>query len=345
MGGFGAPVAIVWLATRIRRPHPHTTTPCTTGVRSEPRPSGITPAPRASNGTTPLWDHVAHNEQTAHRAFVPHLHNGQSAQRAVVPRAAQRANARRSRHNGRSTSATDSPHRKKGIATTLPGRRTVWHSVAARALEQAVKIPTISCAQRSPAMPCSVLRSSTLGVPAAWADHTHSVPHRHNGPQSEPRPAGITPGTTGLKRYYARLGSRFPTTGAQQNGLPYHTRHHGRSAERAVVPHPAPRALARGSWHNGRWRIETAAFPSKTDCHPRAPDAERWSSAAASARQQHGQKANDRARAAVGWNDGFGAPVARRRVASRMRHPHPHGSTPARRAFGRDHAPLESRPA
>ena len=57
------------------------------------------------------------------------------------------------------------------------------------------------------------------------------------------------------------------------------------------------------------------------------------------------QKANDLAREAVGCIGVFGAPVAVARVATRMRRPHRHGTTPAQRAFGRNHAHLGSRPA
>jgi len=45
--------------------------------------------------------------------------------------------------------------------------------------------------------------------------------------------------------------------------------------------------------------------------------------------QQHGQNAHDRVRAAVGWNAMFGDPVAVARVAGRMGRPHPYGTTPA----------------
>jgi len=57
------------------------------------------------------------------------------------------------------------------------------------------------------------------------------------------------------------------------------------------------------------------------------------------------QNATDLVREAVGYSGVFGDPLAIARVATRMRRPHQHSTTPARRAFGRDHAPLGSRAA
>ena len=61
--------------------------------------------------------------------------------------------------------------------------------------------------------------------------------------------------------------------------------------------------------------------------------------------KKRSQKTNDLAREAVGWNDMFGAPAAASRDATRMRRPHHPGTTPAGRAFGRNHAHLEPHPA
>src|SRR4051812_36865207 len=44
MGVFGAPVAIVWVATRMVRPHSHTPAHSTGGVGPDPETSGKTPA-------------------------------------------------------------------------------------------------------------------------------------------------------------------------------------------------------------------------------------------------------------------------------------------------------------
>jgi len=62
------------------------------------------------------------------------------------------------------------------------------------------------------------------------------------------------------------------------------------------------------------------------------------------AHQKHCQKTNDLARAAVGWNDVFGDPVAIARAADRMCRPHRHRTTPAQRAFGHHHAQHRTTP-
>src|SRR6266498_5464701 len=62
------------------------------------------------------------------------------------------------------------------------------------------------------------------------------------------------PGRTSFERNHAQHTIRLRTTGAPHNGLSYHILHNGRTAQRALVPHPAPRAPARRSGHNGHSR-------------------------------------------------------------------------------------------
>jgi len=107
--------------------HPHlpTTPTCshtgTTGVRSTSRPSGITQCIPGRNR-----NHAQHTIRLA-RTGAPHngranhtLHNAPSAQRACVPHPAQRAPARRRRHNARLGSAIRRIQIDKGMAITLP---------------------------------------------------------------------------------------------------------------------------------------------------------------------------------------------------------------------------------
>ena len=72
------------------------------------------------------------------------------------------------------------------------------------------------------------------GLAPACADHTGTAPRRQNEPQSEPRPSGITPCTTGLDRQPRSSGITFPSTSLPHNGPSYHAgttslQHNGRS--------------------------------------------------------------------------------------------------------------------
>jgi hypothetical protein len=106
---------------------------------------------------------------------------------------------------------------------------------------ECTKKRTISRAKRSAATPCSALRSRAFGLVAACADHPRTLPHRHDGRQSVPRPPGITPCTTGLDLNHAHRESPFPQralcttsvpptpciTCSQHNERLYHTLHNG----------------------------------------------------------------------------------------------------------------------
>jgi hypothetical protein len=96
--------------------------------------------------------------------------------------------------------------------------------------------------------------ASVVRVPTACADHTCTRSRLHNQPRSESRPAHDHACTTGFSLNHAQHTTRLPITSAQHNGLPYHARHNGQSAQRAVVPHAAPRAPARRKRHNERSR-------------------------------------------------------------------------------------------
>jgi len=73
--------------------------------------------------------------------------------------------------------------------------------------------------------------TGTLGVRSGSRPAPNHA--RHNGPQSDPRPSGITP----------------PITCFQHNGPSSHTLHNGRTAQRASVPR-----LHHGLLHNGAGR-------------------------------------------------------------------------------------------
>ena len=67
----------------MRRPHLHSTTPSTTGLRLESRAAkDHTQHNRPRSEPLEAHDHRAHNPQSAPRAVIPHLHNEQSAPRA-----------------------------------------------------------------------------------------------------------------------------------------------------------------------------------------------------------------------------------------------------------------------
>ena len=154
-----------------------------------------------------------------------------------------------------------------------PAQR-IAHQPPRERCNERVKKPPISRAKRSAAWACSALRSLSFGLPAACAFHTHSVPRRHNGPQSEPRPLGTTPGTTGVHLNHAQHTITVPRTGNPHNGPSYHTLHNGQSAQRAFIPHLAQRASARYSRHDGRSRIAPTMQNGKrsADHVPRTPN-------------------------------------------------------------------------
>jgi len=127
----------------------------------------------------------------------------------------------------------------------------VWHSAAASALGNVFKNRTILRAKRSTAMPCSALRSWSLGLPPAWADHTSIEPRRHDGRQAEPRTSGITRRTTGRNRNHAHLESRCPQRARSTTGVHTTPAPRARSTTRLRTT-PAPRASARQGRHSGR---------------------------------------------------------------------------------------------
>ena len=143
---FGDPVEFARAASRMRRPHRHETTPCTTGVRSASRPSGSTPS------TTGMHqNHVQHNELPYHTR-----HHGQSAQRAFVLR---RHNERR--HDGVGTTRLQEARlaalkSKKECRSPCHGCRTGWHSAAASAPGKRSK--TLRSRARSGQLQCRVRR-------------------------------------------------------------------------------------------------------------------------------------------------------------------------------------------
>jgi len=170
--------------------HPHgPTTPAPYHTIHNGRSVGITSstgsrsAQRASNGTTLLWNHLARNVLPAEQASVPRRHNALPAPRACVRLPAQRAPARRETgttclHEARFATSIS----KKERQSRCHGGRTVWHSAAASALQQACQNvndlarEAVSCNAVFGA-PVSILRARV-----ACADHIGTEPRRHNGP-------------------------------------------------------------------------------------------------------------------------------------------------------------------
>ncbi len=180
-GVFGAPVAVMRVASRMRRPHPH----------------GTTPARRAFNGTTRMWDHVLHNGRSSEpRPAHDHAaHHGPSAPRASVPHVAQRGSGATSVRTTRGITGfcTTKPaerafrkpdsfhHIKMGCRSRSPDAER-QSSAAASALGEAFKKPMISRAKRSAGTTCSALRH----------------PLSECQPHAPTTPAWYHAGTTGL---------------------------------------------------------------------------------------------------------------------------------------------------
>ena len=186
------------------------------------------------------------------------------------------------------------------------------------------------------------------------------VPHRHNGRSVGTTPLGnhacitgldLVPHAahdhaciTGLDLVPRSSGITLPRTGNPHNGHSYHALHNGPPAQRAFVLrlHNAPSAQRAvvSFLHNGLLhaaRPAQRAFRTPDPPHPKrkgnddhtATGAERVGIQLPRARWYRLSKANDLAREAVSCNAVFGAPVEDARVASRMRRPPPHGTTPA----------------
>ena len=151
------------------------------------------------------------------------------------------------------------------------------------------------------------------------------------GVRTTPAPRAF--GTTGLRTTPAPRA--FGTTGLRTTPAP---RAFGTTGLRTT---PAQRAFAHRSRHNERLGSGIRRIQNEKErqsrCHGCRTVEFSWPRARCTGSRQN---SHDLAREAVGWNDLFGAPATVVRVASRMRRPHPHGTTPARRAFGRNHAPL-----
>jgi hypothetical protein len=143
----------------------------------------------------------------------------------------------------------------------------------------------------------------------------------------------ITPGITDLHLNHAQHTITLCITGAPHNELSYHTLHHGRTAQRAFVPHAAPRGTCTTEPARRAFEKRNRLIKSKMGCRPRAPDAERPAHQPPRARHENGQNAFDLAREAVGCMGVFGAPVDDVRVVTSMRRPHAHPITPAERAL------------
>ncbi len=132
------------------------------------------------------------------------------------------------------------------------------------------------------------------------------VPRRHDGPLTVSRPSGITHRITGVELNHAQHTTTLPITDVPHNEPAYHAPHHGQSAPRGFVPHPAPQASARRKWHPGRSGSAIRSIISKKVWRSRSPDAERFAVQLPRARCRSLSKANDLAREAVGCNGGLG---------------------------------------
>jgi hypothetical protein len=142
-------------------------------------------------------------------------------------------------------------------------------------ITQTAKKRTISGAKRSAAWACSALRLPAFWLPPACVDHTGTESRRQNGRSSEPRPSGITLGTTGLEPNHAHLGSgclgrafsttsfrtTLCTTGFQHNEPSYHTLHNEHRHA--------------GAGTTGVQEARFVAITSIRECRSPSPDAER----------------------------------------------------------------------
>ncbi len=161
-----------------------------------------------------------------------------------------------------------------GYSIHLP-RPTVEFSCRERA-GKAFKKGPISRAKRSAGTSCSALRSPSLGLPAACADHTRMVPHLHDG-----RSVGITPSTESRPPPRASIGTTPIGNHAAQNGRPAPRAfvprlHNGRTAQRACVPHRHNGRLHDGGAQPAFKEARFAASYRKRECRPHSPDAERF---------------------------------------------------------------------
>jgi len=139
----------------------------------------------------------------------------------------------------------------------------------------------------------------------------------------------ITPCITGFDRNHAHRESRRPARAIHTTGVRTTPCIPGN-------PHNAPSYNSLHNAHPHAARLAQRAFKMCDSPHrikrrmpPTRPGRRTVEFSRRARAQQDPQKANDLVRAAVGWNDLFGAPVEHARVASRMRRPHPHRITPA----------------
>jgi len=156
-------------------------------------------------------------------------------------------------------------------------------------------------------MPCSALRSLALGLPPAWANYTGIVPR-------PPQRAFGRDHTNLVSREAQRAcnGTTRIWDHASQNVVPapralVPRRHNGRSAQRAIVSHPAQRAPARRRWHDRRSGTATnRQQQTRVANHaPRTPNGLAFSCRARA--ETSCQNTVDLAREAVSCNAGLGA--------------------------------------
>ena len=138
-----------------------------------------------------------------------------------------------------------------------------------KSLRSRARSGQLQCRVRRSGMPRSGREWHAPTTPAQNYAGTTSVglePHPaqhyawHNGPYTEPRPASDHAAQNGQSAQRAFVARR----------------HNGHSAQRACAPHPAQRAWARRSWHNGPSGRAIHRIVSKKECLPRSPDAERF---------------------------------------------------------------------
>ena len=163
---------------------------------------------------------------------------------------------------------------RNGLPTTFPSGRTACPSAAASAL------PILSKTERSRARSGRLQRyvrrsgRSRSGC-RAHAPTTPSWYHTGiTGVWSGSRPFAITQCIPGRNRNHAPHPIRLPRTGARHNGLPYHARQNGHSAQRAFVPR-----LHKGRLHDGagitgvpKWKPTDHHQKRDSDHLPRTPN-------------------------------------------------------------------------
>jgi hypothetical protein len=204
--------------------------------------------------------------------------------------------------------------------------------------KKCVKNRTISRAKRSAATACSARWSLCFGLPPACADHTGTLPRRHNG-----RSVAITPSTPSrparraFGRHQVQHTITLPWPGTPHNGPSYHAGITG-----ALHNGPSYYAMHNGPWnagerHNARSRIATNSYDKNglPTTLPQRPNGLPISRRKRTARRVKSQRSRARSGRLHGRVRRSGRCRSR---SSSMCRPHPHIITPCITGLDQNHA-------